>query len=200
MVLGLGWSRLVRTRGLSVYSDQSEDRPNVSQSILKQALSQSETLSLREHILMQTLSSLYRTPSQNKNDTVLRLLRTYSPGTAVYKHAFELERADSSTSTILLRSIFHLWRDARDASGSTETTQEDATLTFAAYLLHTGSVKEANSIINNLVAANGARREGIEQRWKQVIEGPQIDQSEHGDEPEDAMETEDSDSDLVIVS
>ncbi|CAG7846186.1 U3 small nucleolar RNA-associated protein 6 Short=U3 snoRNA-associated protein 6 [Serendipita indica DSM 11827] len=169
--------------------------------ILKQALSQSETLSLREHILMQTLSSLYLTQPQNKSEVILRLLRTYSPGTAVYEHAFELEKSEPSSSTNLLRSIFHLWRDAHNESGSTESTREDATLAFASYLLHNGSVKEANSIISNLVAASGARREGIERRWKQVIDGPRIDQVEREDGAEDAMETdEDSESELLVVS
>ncbi|KAG8782554.1 U3 snoRNP protein [Serendipita sp. 405] len=183
--------------------DEKED-------LIKEALSNSETAALREALLLRTISSLYlSTPGDGppaRSNTINRLLRSYSLTSLVYRHAFELEEAQPETDTSLLQDIFHLWRDA----GGLASNREDATFAYASHLLNERLVKEANILINNLIALSieGNRKEVLEKRWSDTIDNVErpvlSDAVEVGgndgmDVDESSGEEEEEDVDFVVV-
>ncbi|PVG02629.1 hypothetical protein CPB86DRAFT_794033 [Serendipita vermifera] len=166
---------------------------------------------LRETLLLRTFSCLYNSPSVKESgmtrsntmgtrkQVVIRLLRLYSPTAVVYKHAFELEAniptSDAEEKASLLEEIYRMWRDRSSEPGKGPAIEE-AVFTYASYLLHSGSLKQAHIIINNLLASTptGPLRTGLELRWKGIVEAPIVEDIQMGQERDDLDIAEDSNS------
>jgi hypothetical protein len=146
---------------------------------------------LREILFLQVLSALYQEipssvdhPGALQEVTVTGRLKTLNrlferclPTPEIYRHAFDLERAlptpacpkvpqPGQCSSRILQEIYLQWRHCSSYS------REDAVFAYAAYLLESGSVGEAMTLINNLMATlpSGEFREALERRWKTIIE------------------------------
>ncbi|KIM29138.1 hypothetical protein M408DRAFT_8499 [Serendipita vermifera MAFF 305830] len=184
---------------------------------------------LREILTLRTLSSIYHTitdasvqsntlevTAKGRRQTITRLLQTYVPSPEVYRHAFDLERnlpaaadpkspKNGESSSHILETIYLLWRDHSLQS------KEDATFAYAAHMLEIGSVGEATRMFNNLLstATSLEAREGMEKRWKGVVDGKgpdttgdsrmEIDADSPSNQNHSSAEESDDDVEFVVV-
>jgi hypothetical protein len=185
----------------------------IPQALLKESVAlplDFRMVQLREIIFLRTLSALYQSISTSSLNqpgnlqettvtgrlkTLNRLFKSYLPAPGIYRHAFDLERAlpapanpkapqVGQSSSRILKEIYLHWRQGSSSS------REDATFAYAAYLLDSGSVGEATTLVNNLIATSpsGEFREEMERRWKAVLEGDALNR----EEDEAVMEVDDN--------
>jgi hypothetical protein len=117
----------------------------------------------------------------------------------VYKHAFELEASSPATNgkekSSLLEEVYIMWRDS-PSNSKNNATREEAAFTYASYLIRSGSLKQAHTIINNLLASTHSEtlRADLELKWKDIIEAPILGNGEMIQEEDDLEMADDSTS------